>query len=311
MKVNCPTCESKHKSEKGMKIHHSRSHNRSLPKITKCSRCEIHIRYEGSYERSYCQDCRYIAQGEKMSGENNPLYKDGEMRVCKWCGDDFRNLPHRDRIFCDDDCYKDWQSVNRRGEDHPRWVEYKDVQCHTCGKTKTIPPSVYDKFERHFCNDKCQGQWLSTINGPEHWQWESKKVECDYCNDDLWRQPHVMEKNVYHFCNDECKGGWRSENIIGENHPNWEGGPVYYGSNWHDMRRETLARDEVCQVCDADEELHVHHRTPIRQFEVPEKANTLDNLVVLCNSCHMGVHQPKLVTVEKFAKENPNGVNNQ
>jgi predicted HNH restriction endonuclease len=30
----------------------------------------------------------------------------------------------------------------------------------------------------------------------------------------------------------------------------------------------------------------VHHITPIRDFDTPEEANTLDNLITLCEPCH-------------------------
>jgi 5-methylcytosine-specific restriction endonuclease McrA len=37
---------------------------------------------------------------------------------------------------------------------------------------------------------------------------------------------------------------------------------------------------------ECDTELHVHHIIPLREFDEPEEANTLSNLVTVCTSCH-------------------------
>lgn len=83
----------------------------------------------------------------------------------------------------------------------------------------------------------------------------------------------------------------------GEDHHLWKGGGEdYYGSNWPLQRQRAILRDQYrCQVCgvsqwryyqDYDVGLHIHHIKPIREFDEPEEANTLDNLVTLCASCH-------------------------
>lgn len=66
----------------------------------------------------------------------------------------------------------------------------------------------------------------------------------------------------------------------------------YYGADWEIKREAALRRDGfICQGCgtsesDMDSSLHVHHIKPLREFEEPEHANMLDNLVSLCPSCH-------------------------
>jgi predicted HNH restriction endonuclease len=83
----------------------------------------------------------------------------------------------------------------------------------------------------------------------------------------------------------------------GEGNPNWAGGyEKYYGANWERKRTEALERDGfaclVCGVCTEEHRkrynrgLDVHHVRPIRTFDEPEDANTLDNLVTLCDRCH-------------------------
>jgi 5-methylcytosine-specific restriction endonuclease McrA len=39
------------------------------------------------------------------------------------------------------------------------------------------------------------------------------------------------------------------------------------------------------------QEPDVHHRTPVRSFDIPEDAHSLDNVVTLCRSCHRNVEE--------------------
>jgi hypothetical protein len=83
----------------------------------------------------------------------------------------------------------------------------------------------------------------------------------------------------------------------GEMNANWEGGyEPYYGENWYEQRRVARERDEYkCQACGMTDEQHtetygwgleVHHIVPFREFEQPDAANELSNLVTLCRSHH-------------------------
>ena len=83
-----------------------------------------------------------------------------------------------------------------------------------------------------------------------------------------------------------------SENVVGKNHHQWLGGTIPYGPTWWKVRRTALERDDYeCQKCGAGvAELgrnpDVHHIEPVRDFEDPEEAHQLDNVVCLCRSCH-------------------------
>jgi len=102
-------------------------------------------------------------------------------------------------------------------------------------------------------------------------------LDVSQCSVNYFRRRHGIEAN---------------EPPSGREHYNYkpETESLDYGDNWHEKRRETLERDGYeCQACGADGEdcyLDVHHIRPIKTFDVPERANTLDNLVCLCRSCH-------------------------
>ena len=66
-----------------------------------------------------------------------------------------------------------------------------------------------------------------------------------------------------------------------------------YNKGWSKARREALDRDShECQQCgvnasEFDHDLDVHHKKPVREFEIPSDAHYLENLVSLCRKCHM------------------------
>lgn len=137
---------------------------------------------------------------------------------------------------------------------HPsRLVE---INCATCGKTKSIPLSLYKRSKngKNFCNPQCRGLYFKT----------RKQVNCSYCGKEFACEKYRVEKssNVFcsqkchglfnrkreivqcaqcgkkielcpsqiaeyekKFCSGRCYGDWRSKNLAGENCIFWKGGP--------------------------------------------------------------------------------------
>jgi len=92
-------------------------------------------------------------------------------------------------------------------------------------------------------------------------------------------------------------GEWHTQVDDPSDHPSWKGGYTRNrDTNWPELRSKAL--DECgweCQGCGRSEEDHqdehgvglsVHHIFPVRWFKTPEDADTIDNLVALCRSCH-------------------------
>lgn len=69
-----------------------------------------------------------------------------------------------------------------------------------------------------------------------------------------------------------------------------------YGTDWPTIRKEIIQRDSgKCVNCgktrqeqqdEFQEDLHVHHITPLRQWKTASLANQSKNLVTLCTPCH-------------------------
>jgi len=126
-------------------------------------------------------------------------------------------------------------------------------------------------------------------------QYESKDRRVPDIADEVGCVPATVYKWLNeHNIETESPGGCVG---AGENHHNWNGGRVnYYGESWHPQRRRARQRDNcACQGCgisdeahkeEVGEELHVHHITPLRQFESREEGNKLKNLITLCRGCH-------------------------
>jgi len=81
-----------------------------------------------------------------------------------------------------------------------------------------------------------------------------------------------------------------------EDNPNWRGGVTaerqsfYASQEWKNACRKVWQRDEgECQICgiEAPENIHCHHIIPFPHK--PTRAQ-VDNLILLCKTCHYWVH---------------------
>jgi 5-methylcytosine-specific restriction endonuclease McrA len=164
---------------------------------------------------------------------------------------------------------------------HNESISGVESVCDNCGKTYHVPPSRSN--ETRFCSMEC------LYDGDTHESSVPSK-KCRYCGSQFQSYEDV-------FCSRDCYGEWLSENNIGSEHPNWKGGSEKYrGEKWDSVRSEVLERDShSCTECGLGQEehikkygqeLHVHHKTPFREFDSVEKANRMGNLETLCSSCH-------------------------
>lgn len=190
--------------------------------------------------------------------------------------------------------------------------------CEVCGKTFTDIPSDVARGWGRFCSNQCQGvSNIATVNktrrspreyakppvrrGVENNKWvpDIPRV-CEYCGKTFERKPWEFrrsEGHQYRFCSIECRGAYKAEYESGSNSPQWVGGPcTYRGRSWLAARKQVVARQNgKCADCgkSVGNSLPVHHIKPFRDFQSPEEANAQENLVGLCQSCHMKRENPK------------------
>jgi len=175
-----------------------------------------------------------------------------------------------------------------------------EVKCEYCGKIIERIPARLKLNKLQFCNAECYSKYVSKYyrgrNHP-HWKEDSHiKLECLNCGkiyDEI-----IQRKDRSHFCSNKCKYEWQSSELVGDKRYNWKGGYIpYYGTNWIEIRKRALKRDNfTCQLCGKHEDefdisLDIHHKISIRKFKEPEDSNFLNNLITLCRRCHMKVER--------------------
>lgn len=179
------------------------------------------------------------------------------------------------------------------------------TECSRCGSSIT---STFHT-DRDYC-ETCLSDVRSEVTGEDHPRYTGQvEVSCTVCESTFEVYPYRKESDTDLFCSSACFSEWQSERLEGEASPLWQGGSegYVYGGNWHRQRRKALDRDEHrCRNCDMTPEengrmLSVHHIEPLKSFDGDfEKANALDNLITVCDTCHMRIEKGDL-TVEDFA----------
>ena len=203
-------------------------------------------------------------------------------RICKGCASPFYDAKSQ-RSFCQD-CNPN------AGKHNGNWQDAKErATCRKCTAEFEYYPS--DK-KGIFCS-----QCIAKANGgiPElpSRRVDRCQISCGNCDTTIEILPSVLKKKKYGtFCDRDCYGEWLSEKVVGENHHQWEGGSISYGSSWWKIRRKALQRDKyTCQICNIHkDELgrnpDVHHIVPVREYQSPSDAHQLENVICLCRPCH-------------------------
>lgn len=246
---------------------------------------------ESTHGNKYCSvDCYRCAQRSGKYKTGTTMYYIGH---CTYCGEDVyrASVPEPNApVFCNRTCY----DIHRANI-----VASRTVICVECGK----------EFIRHanknrkYCSNECR------INHKR-----AKARACKQCGKifvPIYVNPQgdIKHPNNRKMCSEACMIEFYRTNedrkdkiskaFAGDKHPNWQGGRAESrGNNWAFQRRMARKRDVVCQRCGMTKEestkqsgrqLDVHHLTPIRYYIDPEDGNHLDNLILLCSSCHKTV----------------------
>jgi len=216
---------------------------------------------------------------------------------CANCGDTFRRYKSdiyepAENHFCCKDCHVEYQkSEEKKPEECAAYTGGKvELTCETCGKNYERYPSKAKRGKGTYCSRKCAGKANS----------KERDTECYVCGNIIDKMPSRLNRGQEdNVCSKECKAKLISEKSSGPKSPQWKGGVSYhprnYGYNWKEQKEKALKRYRNCFLCSDKEDLVVHHKKPLRFFDKTDKewcerANSLENLIVLCRSCHSKVH---------------------
>lgn len=168
------------------------------------------------------------------------------------------------------------EGVNRhRASQHGNNLRLVTVNCMVCGEEYEKEPHHVENTTKNYCSKECQAIDLK----------REAVVVCEVCNEERVVSP---PSSASRFCSKKCM----KEVFKGETHPCYKGGKNYYGEDWNRMRRKARERDgHQCQVCGKDKSdlgmhPHVHHVRPVKDFEDPNDAHYLENLITLCPKHH-------------------------
>lgn len=210
-------------------------------------------------------------------------------KPCVVCGNLFspftRNKYDADqRQTCSKECY---YALLKEVTSRPR-KKARLLTCKNCGREFKTYPSRKDK---KFCDMKCQREYEESRRQKK--QFTRVCINCGITFNVPIRRPEQK------YCSHSCY----LSTIHGDNHPNWRGGfEKYYGPDWKEQSQKARERDSfTCQFCgksqdDEFRELSVHHIKPFRDFGIEnyQEANDLNNLITLCQSCHMKLEHDKI-----------------
>jgi endogenous inhibitor of DNA gyrase (YacG/DUF329 family) len=214
--------------------------------------------------------------------------------ICPTCGKVFGYYLSWPRKYCSKECAGKATVTNTGRPANNRYTTH----CEMCGKAFETVPSQPGRF----CSRTCFGAWKSKHQigaaNPLHGRkFDRPKnlvtLTCPVCQQPFSvKASHAARRR---FCSKACQGADLAMQWAGENNPGWTGGyEPYYGPTWRPAMRLVRLRDKVCRDCgispkELGRQLDVHHRTPFKEFGLARhaEANDPDNLIALCNTCHL------------------------
>lgn len=98
------------------------------------------------------------------------------------------------------------------------------VECDACGSQFRKRSDHAERFDHHFCDEQCEGDWrsehLSGESSP-NWKGGESEVECFECGEAITRRRDKVETYDRHFCSSNCERAWRRRDASGSNNVNW------------------------------------------------------------------------------------------
>jgi len=223
--------------------------------------------------------CTMSAETSREGEADSDSDADDKEFSCPTCGDDFSN---------------------QRGVKIHHKMSHNEsiantVECDHCGEEIKRAKSHAKKFENQFCNNECQAEYITEsgcMEGENNPVYNSVTLSCEWCNASF-SVPKSIADRGRRFCGISCKSEWVSDEFSGKDSWRYVGyAEEHYGKDWDTVREQVKKRDKNrCQSCGVsvdslDRDLDIHHIMPLREFDSVGNANSLDNLVALCGSCH-------------------------
>lgn len=249
-----------------------------------CDKCGK-VYTPSSATQKWCQDCltkRCIYCNKEYSIAKKSIYETSK--------------------FCSRECKGLYRSTHYIGENASNYKNGNriliQVKCDYCNELMMKEKQHIDKWEKNFCNRKCQANYYKDhpLKGENNPKYSKVTVICEWCEKEYKTYKSTSDKT--RFCSNQCRGNWQSEMMKGSNHPNWSGGIAEKRSlssvsrEYKKWRNDVFKRDNfTCQSCGDNKggNLNAHH---IKSYKNnPELRTTLSNGITLCETCHIETHK--------------------
>jgi len=229
----CPSCDETFRTNRGVKLHHTRTHGESLVfEVVECDECGLEFERKSAdlsgYEQTFCSpECQYKSYSQKR------------VAGCDNCGKTVQRAPSHinEKNFCSLGCRGEWMSQNATGRQSPRWEGGKvESLCERCGTTFSHR-SFRDAM---FCSNECFHSHLSENAKPDSpyygKSWAEKRElalvrdnhECVICGHaDLVDVHHIRPFREFGVENHEEANAL--DNLVclcRQHHSKWEGIPL-------------------------------------------------------------------------------------
>lgn len=207
-----------------------------------------------------------------------------EIRICLICGDGFECYSKSNKVTCSKK-----KCVSKRRSEVQRKERIKN-QCIWCNNRFPVSPS---RSDRRFCSLICYNDWVRATGifkgrgiGRHHSEETREKISKSFKK--LWQDENYRNKMSQRMSGEN--NPMYDVHICGENHWNWQDGKSFepYGIEFNKELKENVRKRDnyTCQECGMTEDelgytLSCHH------IDYDKKNNSEDNLISLCNSCHL------------------------
>jgi len=107
---------------------------------------------------------------------------------------------------------------------------------------------------------------------------------CQFCGKHILVVPALIRIGSGKFCDAACYGKWQSSNRRLDQSYSWKYGAE---ATYRSIARGAMLtgnNSAVCSLCGRKQSIIVHHK------DMNIKNNSVDNLQVLCQSCHVRLH---------------------
>ena len=188
------------------------------------------------------------------------------IKNCKYCNKEYKRRGTTG-VYCSKDCY--YESM--RGEKRIEMRKRVTKECEVCGDD-FIVRECHDHVRT--CSRKCGYELL---RGQKRKLVERLVKNCINCGEEFRVLPSYSEKK---FCKMRCYLDFKSKDV---KYPDKQ---RFQGSSWQKKREEVIERDSgKCQLC-GNNGKEVHHKVPYSLTG----DDSVDNLILLCKSCHLHIH---------------------